>query len=115
LDQIIINELEVFARVGVPEAERASPQKLLITLIMDHDFSKAALKDDLGATVDYYAVSIKVLEFAKERDWKLIETLAVDLAHLILRDFKPQRVSVQIKKFIVPQARFVAVQIERTL
>jgi dihydroneopterin aldolase len=45
--------------------------------------------------------------------WKLIETLAVDLAQMILEDFGPRRVTVEVKKFIIPQARQVSVRVAR--
>lgn len=40
MDQIIINELEVFMRVGVPEAERAKPQRLLLTVELEPRFCR---------------------------------------------------------------------------
>ncbi len=42
MSQISIVDLEVFYRVGVPDAERAHPQRLLLTVEMDFDFSAAA-------------------------------------------------------------------------
>jgi len=43
MDTIIIQDLEVHYRVGVPEAERAEPQRLLLTLEMTTDFTTAAV------------------------------------------------------------------------
>jgi 7,8-dihydroneopterin aldolase/epimerase/oxygenase len=113
VDQIIINELEVRVRVGVSEAERAKPQRLLVTVEMDHDFAAAARNDRLGATIDYHAVAVRLAAFGRRRSWKLIETLALDMAEMILREFKPQRVNIEIKKFILPQTRHVAVRVTR--
>ena len=42
VQKISIVDLEVFYRVGVPDAERAQPQKLLLTIEMEFDFAKAA-------------------------------------------------------------------------
>jgi FolB domain-containing protein len=113
MDKIIINELEVFYRVGVPDEERAVPQRLLITIEMEHDFSKAAGSDDLFATIDYYAVCQRLLKLGEGRSWKLIETLAVEIANLVLRDFEATSVSVEVKKFIIPEAKWVAVRVTR--
>jgi len=113
VDQIIINELEVFMRVGVPEAERAKPQRLLVTVEMEHDFTAAARNDRLQRTIDYHAVAVRLAGFGRRRSWKLIETLAVEMAEMILREFKPNRVSIEIKKFILPQTRHVAVRVTR--
>jgi dihydroneopterin aldolase len=113
MDQIIINELEVFIRVGVPEVERAKSQRLLVTVEMDHDFTVAARNDCLRGTIDYHVVAARLAAFGRRRSWKLIETLAVDMAEMILREFKPKRVSLEIKKFILPKARHVSVRVTR--
>ena len=114
MDTITIRNLEVFYRVGVPEAERAEPQRLLLTVEMEHDFGTAATTDELGGTIDYFAVSRRLLHFGNDAQWKLIETLAVDLAQMILDEFKPDTVTVEVKKFIIPQARYVSVRVTRS-
>lgn len=113
MDTITICDLAVLYRVGVPEEERAKPQRLLVTLEMELDASPASAADALEKTIDYAAVSRRVLEFGEGRSWKLIETLAADLAATVLKEFKPARVSVEIKKFVIPEARYVAVRITR--
>jgi len=107
--QISIVDLEVFYRVGVPDAERATAQRLLLTLQLDHDFTAAARGDDLAGTIDYFAVSQRLLRFGEGRSWKLIEKLAVDIANTILIEFKPAAITVEVKKFIIPEARYVSV------
>ena len=113
MSRISIVDLEVFYRVGVPEAERARPQRLLLTVEMDFDFSAAAKSDDIRDTVDYFAVSQRLLKFGEGRSWKLIEKLAADIADMVLSGFKPQSVTVEVKKFPVPQARHVSVSVKR--
>ena len=49
------------------------------------------------------------LEFGDGKSWKLIEKLATDICKMILAEFKPQGVSVEVKKFPIPQARHVSV------
>lgn len=112
-DTVLIRDLAVSYHVGVPEVERAQAQRLLISVEMELDFSAAASTDDLAGTIDYYAVSQRLLRFGNGRSWKLLETLASDLAGMILAEFKPGQVSVEIKKFIIPQAAYVAVKIVR--
>jgi dihydroneopterin aldolase len=111
--KISIVDLEVFYRVGVPDVERARPQRLLLTVEMDFDFSAAARSDAIADTIDYFAVSQRLLKFGNGREWKLIEKLAADIADVILAEFKLQSVTVEVKKFIIPQARHVSVQITK--
>jgi len=113
--QISLVDLEVFYRVGVPDAERARPQRLLLTVDMDFDFSAAAKTDVIADTIDYFAVSQRLLKFGDGREWKLIEKLAADLADVVLSEFKPQSVTVEVKKFPIPQARHVSVKLTRKL
>jgi dihydroneopterin aldolase len=101
----------VFCRVGVPDAERAQPQRLLLTVEMESDFSKAAKSDSIADTIDYFAVSQRLLKFGDGKSWKLIERLAGDIADMILSEFKPASVTVEVKKFPVPQARHVSVTV----
>ena len=114
MDQIIIEDLEVQYRVGVPDAERRHAQRLLICLTIEHPFAPAAASDDLSHTIDYAAITQQLLEFGQNREWRLIERLANDIANLVIDDFKAHAVTVEIKKFIIPQARHVAVRLHRT-
>lgn len=113
MDWIEIEDLEVRFHVGVPDEERAQSQRLLVCVRMRHDFELAARTDGLDATIDYYSVSRRILCFGEGRSWKLIEKLAVELAELILKDFGARETSVKVKKFILPEARWVAVETTR--
>ena len=113
MDKITIADLEVFYHVGVPEEERAQPQRLLLTVEMAHDFSTAAASDGLSGTIDYQAVVQRLLQFGQGRRWKLIERVGVEIAEMILTEFRPQAVFVEVKKFVLPEARYVSVSLTR--
>jgi FolB domain-containing protein len=113
MDQIVIKDLEVFYRVGVPEQERTTAQKLLLTIEVDHCLDAAAKKDDLAATIDYFAVAQRILGLGEGREWKLIECVAAEVADTVLREFGGDAVSVEIKKFVIPQAAWVSVRLAR--
>jgi len=115
VDRIIINDLAVACRVGVSESERLQPQTLRITVELSGDFTAAAATDDLRQTIDYYAVAQRLLRFGEGRQWRLLEKLAVDIAAMILAEFKPQSVSVSIKKYVIAEAAYVGVAITRPL
>jgi 7,8-dihydroneopterin aldolase/epimerase/oxygenase len=111
--KISIVDLEVFYRVGVPEAERAQSQRLLLTVKMESDFAAAGQSDSIADTIDYFAVSQCLLKLGDGRSWKLIEKLAADIADMILAEFKPADVTVEVKKFVIPQARHVSVSLTK--
>jgi len=114
MDKIKIVDLEVFYQVGVTEQERDSDKRLLITVEIDHDFRHAIAADNLADTVDYYAVSQRLLSFGEGCHWQLIETVAADVASMVIDEFKAKAVSVEVKKFVIPQAAWVAVSIQRS-
>lgn len=111
--KISIVDLEVFYRVGVPDSERANPQRLLLAIEMAFDFSAAAKTDSIADTIDYYAVAQRFLKFGDGKSWKLIEKLAADICETVLSEFKPESVSVEIKKFPISQARYVSIVLAR--
>ena len=113
MDTITISDLEVFYHVGVPDAERAQPQRLLLTVELVHDVAAAAATDDLTQTIDYYAVSQRLLHYGEGRSWKLIEKLAADIVATLLTEFQPASVSLEVKKFIILEARQVSVRLTR--
>ena len=113
MPKVSIVDLEVFCRVGVSDEERAKPQRLLLTVEMDFDFSKAAKSDDVRDTIDYFAISQRLLKFGDGRSWRLIEKLAADIADMILSGFKPKSVTVEVKKFPISQARHVSVTLTK--
>jgi FolB domain-containing protein len=115
MDTIIIAELEVMYRVGVTEKERLNPQRLLLNVELGVDFRRAARVDRLGETIDYDSVSKRLLRFGDGREWQLIETLSVEIAETLLTEYSAQTVTVEVKKFVIPQARYVAVRTTRPL
>ncbi len=115
MDTIIIRDLEVSYHVGVPDEERAHPQRLLLTVEMERDIRRAAATDDLIHTINYYAVSQRLLKLGEGRSWKLIETLAEEIAGIVLKEFGAAAVTVEVQKFIIPEARHVAVKVRRSV
>ena len=111
MSKITIVDLEVFWCAGVTEEERVKPQRLLLTIDMSIDFSSASLSDRIEKTINYQTVADELLTFGNDRSWRLIEKAAANVADLIMDKYKPQAVSVEVKKFSIPQARFVSVSL----
>ena len=109
MSKIKIADLEVFYSVGVEDAERAAPQRLLLTVEMTYDFTVAAISDRVTKTINYYEVTQFLLKYGEDRNWKLLEKLVVNLTDEIMNRFSPQAVTIEAKKFPIPQAAYVSV------
>lgn len=114
MSKISIVDLEVFYCVGVPDEERAKPQRLHLTVDMAYDFSSAALSDRLERTINYFDLSQDLLGYGEGRNWRLLEKLVTNIAEFILLKYKPQTVTVQAKKYSIPQARYVSVMVTKS-
>jgi len=114
MSRISIVDLEVNYQIGVTDEERSKPQRLLITVEMDFDFSTAANSDRLEKTINYFDVAQELLKYGNNRSWKLLEKLTANVADFIMVRFKPETVTVEIKKFPIPQAAYVSVALIRT-
>ncbi len=112
-DQILIEELELSARIGVPDEERAGPQRLTVSLVLESKTGFRDLADDLEQTIDYAAVCAELQAFVSSRQDKLLETLAIAMAKHLLAKFGLRRVELELRKFVLAETRFVAVRIVR--
>lgn len=113
MSRIAIVDLEVFYCIGVTDEERARPQRLLVTVDMNFDFSSAAVSDRIEKTIDYHTVAQDLVHFGENRSWKLVEKLVTNIADRVLAEYRPQAVMVEVKKFAIPEARYVAVSLAR--
>ena len=114
MDKIVIKELQLRACVGVTAAERARPQRLVVTLELELDLAKAGRTDDVAAATRYDVVADLARQEAARKPRKLIEAVAEGIAGAILARKLAKRVSVEVRKFSVPKTRWVAVEIWRT-
>src|SRR5207248_8442032 len=82
IDRIHIEQLELHGRVGVPDSERAEPQRLILNVTMWPEIAEP--RDDIGNTVNYSEVAASLRQFVNRHACKLIETLVEEIAaHLL--------------------------------
>jgi len=110
-DEILIRGLKVRTHIGVPSEERAEPQELVIHLSLK--VGEFAREDCIEGTVDYQKVAERVEELAQEKERKIIETFANEIADCLLKEFSIEKVTVEIEKRILPQTDWVGVRIQR--
>ena len=112
-DRIHIEQLELYARVGVTEDERSRPQRITLNITLWPRRQFVNLKDDISLTVNYTEVSRSARELVQSRPASLIETLASDVAEHLLKHFPLAAVEIELRKYVLPDAAHVAVTIRR--
>ncbi len=109
---IHVEQLELMAHIGVPDEERARPQRLALNITL-WPIPETGLNDDIQSTVDYSRVCEETTKFVEMRRDKLIETLADALARHLLEAFEIQKITIELRKYILPDVEFVSVTVTR--
>ena len=113
-DKVHIEQLDVFTRVGVPEEERANPQRLTVSISFWPYQQTSDLADHIERTVNYSTVAEQTKNFLRDQSVKLIETLAEGLASHLLKNFPIQKVTIELRKFALQDAKYVSITVTRT-
>ena len=114
LDRIHIEQLEISTRIGVPEQERAAPQRLTVSISFWPDQQTRDVADNIHKAVNYSAVAEEAKSFVRDQSVSLVETLADRLAAHLLRTFAIQKVTVELRKFPLQDAKYVSATVTRT-
>ena len=97
-DIIFIEGLEIETIIGVYEHERDIKQKVVLEIEMTLPESDASSSDDLRHTVDYDAVSKLVTSYVIDTQYQLIESLAEQVASLVLGAFATDSLKLKLSK-----------------
>ena len=112
-DEIHIEQLEVLTRIGVPEEERANPQRLTMNISLWPHEKTGDLADNIEQTVNYSAVAEETKNFVRDQSLNLIETLADRVAMHLLKTFSIQKVTIEVRKFALSDAKYVSATVTR--
>ena len=113
-DWIHIEQLEVSTHIGVPEEERRASQRLTASISFWPYHEAGDLADKIENAINYSDVVEETKNFVRDQSVSLIETLADRLAMHLLKRFRIQKVTVELRKFPFEDARYVSVTITRT-
>ena len=95
--KIHIKDLTLFCLIGIYPEERKKKQKLIFNITINACL-KEPLDDEITNTIDYADVENKVAYLIENSDFFLIETLANEVAKIILNDKRIESVIVKIDK-----------------
>ena len=114
MDKVFIEALEIECVIGIYDWERKIRQPVVLDLEMAFDNRVPAASDDIADTLDYKAVSKRLIQFVSESEFGLVETLAERCAEIVLREFGVEHVRLKLAKpGAVRGSKAVGVIIER--
>jgi len=114
MDIVYIRDLEIETVIGIYGWEREVKQVVSLDLDMATDIRKAALSDSIEDTLDYKAVSKRLISFIGESQFQLIETMAEQVTEIVRNEFDVPWLRLRLSKpGAVRGSRDVGVIIER--
>ncbi len=114
MDIIFLGSLEATTIIGIYDWERETKQTIVLDIEMAFDIKKAAETDNIEYTLDYKAVSERVVSFVEQSEFYLVETLIEEIAKILLAEFNTPWVKITLnKRGAISRARDVGIIIER--
>ena len=114
-DRIYLRDLRTETIIGIYDWERKIRQTVSFDFEFPADIRRAAKTDKIEDTLNYKSVAKRVLAFVETSEFHLVETLAEEVARLILKEFSVEWVKVNLNKpGAVRGSRDVGVMIERS-
>ena len=114
MDIIFLRGLTIETIIGIYDWERKTKQTIILDIEMAADIRKAAQTDAIEDTLDYKAVSKRLIDYVEQSEFFLVETLAETASQLIMEEFNVPWVRLTVnKKGAIRGASDVGIIIER--
>ncbi|TQV64464.1 MAG: dihydroneopterin aldolase [Halothiobacillaceae bacterium] len=114
MDIVFIADLRIETIIGIYDWERVTPQTVRLDLEMGWDNRAPAAGDDIAKALDYKSVSHRIVDYIRESQFLLVETMAEKVAEIVMTEFGSPWVRVRVAKpGAVRGAAEVGVEIER--
>ena len=97
-DLVFIEDLRIQTVIGIYDWEREITQTVSLDLQMAFDISPAGKSDDIADTLDYKAVSKRLIHFVEASEFQLVEALAEHCAKIVLEEFPVTWLKLKLSK-----------------
>jgi dihydroneopterin aldolase len=103
-DRIFVDDVRFYGHHGVTPAQQTVGAWFSVDVELVVDLAAAAVSDDLASTVDYGAVTARIVEIGTAERVNLIERLAGRVAQALLGEFPCDEVRIRVRKLNPPLA-----------
>ena len=115
-DVIRLIGLAFYGYHGVSASEKETGRAFEVDCELEADLAEAGRSDRLRDTVDYSQVYAAIRDVVEGKAYALLESLACDLAALLLDRFPIYRVTLKVRKLHPPiagQVKYIEVEVTR--
>ena len=98
MDKIFIKNLKINCIIGILPHERLNKQTIVLNVKVGTETIKAANSKSLNDTIDYAKLADNINQLTVSGKYLLLETMAEDIAQLILNDPLANNVKIKIEK-----------------
>jgi len=114
IDIVFIADLRIETVIGIYDWEKEIKQVVAFDIEMANDNRRAAMTDRIDDTIDYKAVSKRLIQFVGNAQFELVETLAERCCEILLNEFNLPWVRLKASKLgAVRGSSAVGVTLER--
>ncbi len=97
-DRIMIRDLLLRCVIGIFDEERKNKQDVLVNLTLEADLGAACRSDRIEDTIDYKALTKKIIAATESSSFFLVERLAQEIADICLTHSGVTRTTVAVEK-----------------
>jgi dihydroneopterin aldolase len=114
LGKILLHNLKVTCIVGIHPGERQLPQNLWLDVSLTTGFADSIASENIADTIDYSEIADCLEQWIMDKQFQLIETLAVEACHLLFSKWPTiKSCKILVKKpAAVPHADYAGVEVE---
>jgi len=112
-DRIFIKNLVLPCKVGLSERERRRKQDVIVDVEIFRDLREAGITDDISKTVSYSEVTREISKLVAGCESKLLESIAQNIASLLLEDSETRKVTVRVRKKKFGRNPLIGIEITR--
>jgi len=98
MDKVFIKNLEIDAIIGIYDFERTTKQKVVFDIEMWWDVAKAAKSENIDDALNYKTLSDQLKDYVGKSQFQLIETLAEEVASIIIGQYAVESVKLTLHK-----------------
>ncbi|MFQ5795094.1 MAG: dihydroneopterin triphosphate 2'-epimerase [Candidatus Bipolaricaulia bacterium] len=95
---IRIKDLRLRTIIGINDWERENKQDVVINVKIEFDGSKAAETDSIDETVNYKAITKRIIKEVEGSDFYLLEALSNHVLQIVMEDRRVKKATVEVDK-----------------